>query len=236
MTPANLPAGTANGTILFADYAPDASIVLENDQHVLRLPASAPATGSFVINPDYSNDVSPCVLPGGNIVSLWSDRPDATQYAHELKVMDSAGQLRFILNPGQDTFDIGIGCGGPPVQCSGRNVTLLGTPQRDILAGTAGDDVISGGDGNDTLSGTGGNDALCGGMGSDILRGGVGVDVLDGGPGLDRLYGDDGNDTLLGRGGGDTLDGGAGDDSLDGGPGTDSCLDASGVNTISNCE
>jgi hypothetical protein len=227
LTPADLPDTTPNQTLGIVDYAPDGGLVLENEQEILRLPAGAPATAAFVINRSYGNDVSPCVLPGGHVVSLWLNRPENSASVHELKVMNSAGKYLFTLNALQETFDVGIGCGGPPVRCRGKDVTLLGTEFSNALNGTARDDVISGLGGRDVIAGGAGDDTICGGNGGDDIRGG---------PGSDLLAGDGGNDTLAGGDDDDVLLGGNGDDTLSGDAGTDHCDGGAGTNSLQACE
>jgi uncharacterized protein YkwD len=116
---------------------------------------------------------------------------------------------------------------GTPVQCGGRDATIVGTPGDDIIYGTPGDDVIAALGGNDIVYGKQGNDRLCGSHGNDRLYGGDGsdklyafngADHLQGGNGYDVLYGGRGPDMLLGGNGQDTLKGGPGVDTLKGGP------------------
>jgi serralysin len=92
--------------------------------------------------------------------------------------------------------------------CGGRQPTILGTSEDDVITGTGGPDVIHGLGGNDTIHGLGGDDLICGG------------------PGDDQLWGDEGNDLLISGGGRDTLTGGAGSDELRGRIGLDSPADA----------
>lgn len=62
------------------------------------------------ISSNFTNDNSPCVLPDGNIVSLWLNRPGGSG-DHELKVMEQDGGSYFMLVTGADVADIGLGCG-----------------------------------------------------------------------------------------------------------------------------
>jgi Ca2+-binding RTX toxin-like protein len=115
---------------------------------------------------------------------------------------------------------------GEPKKCFGREVTISGTEDSEIIHGTRGDDVIDAGDGNDSVHARGGDDLVCGGgnthsYGIDVLYGGGGNDKLFGGGGAydEHLIGGSGNDLL--RGGcsweeGELLIGGLGDDRLRG--------------------
>ncbi|MFP3853263.1 MAG: NosD domain-containing protein, partial [Anaerolineales bacterium] len=73
ITPADSPAGFPNqGALHHPDYGPDGSVVFEADwdgEQIWRLP---PGTNSpELITGEFGNDNSPCVLPNGNIASLW---------------------------------------------------------------------------------------------------------------------------------------------------------------------
>ncbi len=92
-------------------YARDGTIVFEGEwgaEQIWRIPpggAPSPVNGSF------SNDNTPCVLPNGNIVSLWLQRPGNTANNHELKMMNADGSGMVMLTQGFDINDIGLGCG-----------------------------------------------------------------------------------------------------------------------------
>lgn len=110
----NAPAGLSgtDASLFGADYAPDGSIVFEAEwggEQIWRL--SPNATEPVLINPTYSNDNSPCVMPDGRIVSLWLDRPEGQGF-HELKIMnaDGSGDAMLVINI--DIGDFGLGCGG----------------------------------------------------------------------------------------------------------------------------
>jgi Tol biopolymer transport system component len=112
-TPADKPAGiAADGRALHhADYTPEGNFVYEGDwdgEMIYSLAAGSKTPK--VVNNQYTNDNSPCVLPNGKIVSLWLNRPGGEGY-HELKVMDSNGQNAQMVLQDIDVFDIGIGCG-----------------------------------------------------------------------------------------------------------------------------
>lgn len=106
--------GWAAGAKAFhhADYAPDGSIVFEADrqdgERVWRL---SPGSQEPVRLGDFNNDNSPCVLPGGNVVSLWLNRPGGDG-SHEIKVMAPDGGKEFMALTGLDVLDSQIGCGG----------------------------------------------------------------------------------------------------------------------------
>ncbi|MEO5346571.1 MAG: type I secretion C-terminal target domain-containing protein [Magnetococcus sp. YQC-9] len=100
------------------------------------------------------------------------------------------------------------GRGGPGVVGIDQlNLTVEGTPERDILHGGGGDDTIHGMDGTDELSG---------GPGDDLIDGGSNR-YYYGNYSIEKLYGEAGNDTLIGGDGQEELRGGIGDDTLYGG-------------------
>jgi hypothetical protein len=106
-SPAGSPAAKA---LHHANYATDGSIVFEGDWDSSELIArmGVGETQPEVIG-EFSNDNSPCVLPSGNIVSLWLSREGNPAGDHELKVMSADGSSYFVLVE-QDIADIGIGC------------------------------------------------------------------------------------------------------------------------------
>jgi hypothetical protein len=112
LTPSDSPSGLPDtGELHHPDYAPDGSIVFEADwdgENLWRL--SSGATMSVKISSNFTNDNSPCVLPDGNIASLWLNRPGGAG-DHELKVMKPDGSSYFMLVTGADVADIGLGCG-----------------------------------------------------------------------------------------------------------------------------
>jgi Ca2+-binding RTX toxin-like protein len=91
----------------------------------------------------------------------------------------------------------------PAPKCKGKNATVVGTVDDDMLAGTSGKDVIVGLNGNDRINGKGGRDVICAGGGND------------------KVNGKGGNDKLFGQAGNDSLNGGAGRDRCVGGGGSD---------------
>jgi len=97
------------------DFDPSGDIVFEGEDDTEMLWRQDHLTCSFeLINPSYTNDNSPCVLPDGRIASLWLNRPGNPEGYHEIKLMDEDGGNGFMLvtNP-VDVHDVGIGCGGP---------------------------------------------------------------------------------------------------------------------------
>lgn len=114
ITPANTPAGAAAGTALHhADYAPDGSIVFEADwgsEQVWRLPAAGGTPTR--IQPNSTNDNSPCVLSDGRVVSLWLSRQGNPAGLHEIKVMPADGSNYIMALIATDVLDGGVGCGG----------------------------------------------------------------------------------------------------------------------------
>jgi hypothetical protein len=93
-----------------ADTFADGSLVFEAEWGAEQLWIQrAGAAGAFRINPEYGNDNSPCVLPGGYVASLWLNRPGGPGF-HELKIMAPNGEDAVVLTPGTDITDLGISC------------------------------------------------------------------------------------------------------------------------------
>ena len=104
------PGGTAQNSLRHADYTPGGDIVFEADwggERVWLLPASG---GGPVLLGDYNNDNSPCVLPDGQVVSLWLGRPGSSG-VHEIKMMNADGSAYVMVLAGLDVVDGGLGCG-----------------------------------------------------------------------------------------------------------------------------
>lgn len=102
-----------------------------------------------------------------------------------------------------------------PPTCFGRQATIVGTEDAEVIVGTVGPDVIVGGGGRDVIRGLAGRDYLCRGHIGDplhdpVIRGGRGDDHLHGTVGA--LWGGPGDDMLVTRGG--AMAGGQGDDTL----------------------
>jgi hypothetical protein len=98
-------------TIQQGDYATTGALVFESDWNGGEQVWSS-SNGQFaVINNAYDDDNSPCVLPGGRVVSLWLGRPDGNGL-HELKVMDLNGDHGLVFLPGVDVVDAGYSCSG----------------------------------------------------------------------------------------------------------------------------
>jgi Ca2+-binding RTX toxin-like protein len=88
----------------------------------------------------------------------------------------------------------------PKPTCAGKEATIEGTAETEIVTGTPGADVIVAGPGDDVVRAGAGNDVVCGGDGNDEIKGAAGKD---------RLLGETGRDKLNGGGGaGDRCDGG----------------------------
>lgn len=89
------------------DYGPAGSIVFEeaeNYEQIWRLPSGG--TLPVKITEQFHNDNSPCVLPNGRIASLLT-----RTNPYELKIMAADGSSYFILMPGEEVTDIGLGYG-----------------------------------------------------------------------------------------------------------------------------
>ena len=113
VTHAMRPAGTSDtGGIHHADYTLDGGIVFEapwTGDQIWRL---ASGSSQPVLMSKANNEVAPCVLPDGRIVTLWLNRPGNSNGFHELTVRSSSGVYLFTLLPGVDVVDIGLSCGG----------------------------------------------------------------------------------------------------------------------------
>ena len=112
ITPADSPEGYSDtGALHHPAYAPDGGIVFEgkwnDNEQIWRL--SPGADVPELVNNDFTNDNSPCVLPDGKIASLWLNRPNSSGY-HELKIMDSNGENFQMILINVDVADVGISC------------------------------------------------------------------------------------------------------------------------------
>ena len=116
--------------------------------------------------------------------------------------------------------------------CSGREATIIGTDEKDVIRGTEGRDVIVTGDEKDKVKARGGKDFVCAGDGNDKVKGGRGRDVLKGSKGNDKLFGNRGNDRLTGGPGDDRIDGDSGRDKVSGGKDDDRLDGGKGVDRI----
>jgi len=70
-------------------------------------------------------------------------------------------------------------------KCLGRNVTIHGTPEDNIIPTSDGSDVVKAGRGDDMVLPSAGQDFFCGNRGDDHLFGGSGNDHAAGGRGDD---------------------------------------------------
>lgn len=113
VAPENTSNGFAPASMLHhADYMTNGNIVFEGDwdgEQIWVMEAGNPVPQR--ITDTYNNDNTPCVLPKGNIVSLWLNRPDG-ESLHEIKLMSPDGQQHIMLLIDEDVTDIGLGCGG----------------------------------------------------------------------------------------------------------------------------
>jgi len=109
--PANSPNGQAGQRVHSADYAPDGSIVFEGEWGAEQVWRLSPGASTPTLIGDFGNDNSPCVLPGGWVVSLWLNSPNNPGTDHELKMMSPDGSDYVMLVEGLDVLDTTIGCG-----------------------------------------------------------------------------------------------------------------------------
>lgn len=109
----NLPQNMTSAFALrHADYSNNGSIVFEGEwdgsEVIARLESGA--TQPTIINNAFSNDNSPCILPNGDIASLWLGSINNLAGNHELKLMNSDGSSFFMLFEGGDISDTGLSC------------------------------------------------------------------------------------------------------------------------------
>lgn len=91
----------------------------------------------------------------------------------------------------------------------------------DVLFGGGGSDSMKGGDGDDTLMELTGNNTLEGGAGSDTINGGSGNNSVAGGDGDDTIIVGDGKNTILAGDGNNSINVGVGSNKIVGGVGND---------------
>lgn len=111
--------GTSSGPYFHRpSYGPDGTIYFETSWPFERAAYLSPTTNQPVdVEPGalddhvFGDDNSPCVLPNGQIVSLWLGRPGNVDSLHELKIMPPTAASYFIVMPGEEVFDGGHFCG-----------------------------------------------------------------------------------------------------------------------------
>lgn len=111
VTPTQAPSTVVSkGPTHHADYLADGSVIFDVawDEDVLYKVAGSTVSKVSSVN----NEVAPCGLANGQIVSLWLGRSGNSSGAHELKIMDANTANPRMLLQGVDIADIGIGCGG----------------------------------------------------------------------------------------------------------------------------
>jgi Ca2+-binding RTX toxin-like protein len=142
-------------------------------------------------------------FPAGNpsSVSLYNDFLPTV--APRMKITGGDGSDRLFGFARHD--EISGGAGGDIIigyagSWNGKDLTMSGDMEGDLLDGGDGGDWIQGSGGVDQLIGGGGNDIISGFDGDDVIRGDAGNDVLAGGSNTDTLSGGDGDDILLGDG------------------------------------
>lgn len=110
--PDNNPLGGGNNfSARHGDFAPDGSYVFEADwnaEQIWRL--DSPLATAEQVFSAHSNDNSPCVLPNGNVASLWLGRPGNPAGLHEIKVTYADGSDFLVVTPDVDVADIGMSC------------------------------------------------------------------------------------------------------------------------------
>lgn len=103
------PSYDADGSIVFeGEGATSIDGVAGQGERIHRVASAASPTP---LAPTYTNDNTPCVLPSGNVVSLWLGRQGNPQGGHELKLMSPRGEFLGMLAQGFDIRDVGLSCG-----------------------------------------------------------------------------------------------------------------------------
>lgn len=103
------PSLDRNGTLVTEG---EGTVVIDgtpgNAERIFRISG----TGDPVpLAPTYTNDNTPCVLPNGNIASLWLGRVGNPDGNHELKIMKADGTYLGMIVQGFNIQDIGLTCG-----------------------------------------------------------------------------------------------------------------------------
>ncbi len=112
VTADDAPVGVSHrGPLHHAHYAHDGSIVFEADWDGERIWRKNGPMVKNLSTQVFGNDNSPCVLPDGRIVSLWTNGPQNPANNHEIKMMGLEGTAPKMLLTGIDVSDIGLGCG-----------------------------------------------------------------------------------------------------------------------------
>jgi hypothetical protein len=149
-----------------------------------------------------------------NVLGLYNLADDL---AETNNLMDDPSQAERIELMRNRFFELRWSDRTAPGPCDGKEFTIEGTEDHDVITGTDGPDVIDGLGGHDVIVGRGGDDVICGGDGNDSIYGG---------PGNDTLYGENGNDSIYGGSGDDKLSGGSGPNNWPPtGVNNDTCLD-----------
>jgi len=92
------------------DFLADGTIVFEANWDAEQVWLLRPDGGQPArVDSQFSNDNSPCALPGGYLASLWLQRP-GNQDAHEIKVMAPDGSEASVILPDVDVLDLGMSC------------------------------------------------------------------------------------------------------------------------------
>lgn len=100
---------TATSALHHPDYGPGGAVIFEADWNGQQIWRVGPDGGNpELISPPPESENSPCVLADGRIVSLWRGGSDELEF----KVMSPDGAAYFVVQPGTEILDVGIGCGG----------------------------------------------------------------------------------------------------------------------------
>ena len=190
----------------------------------------------FITTTNSGSSIQPCIeliAPDGSSID---SACGASSYYRIDADLDQTGRFSVLVSDwlynasGEYTLTLQCNAGDCPAAdetCLGRQATIIGNENDNVIYGTEGDDVIVGLGGNDIIYGFGGRDRICGGDGDDIIYGGDGVDYLSGDNGNDVIRGETDNDKLWGGRGNDTIDGGGGKDKIKGESGNDTLYGSS---------
>lgn len=106
------PSDVAATALRHADFDRDGAVVFEAERdgsEIYRLPAGGGPLQR--VGTGFSDDGAPCVLPNGQIASVWFGNPDNASGEAELKVMSADGMGHYVLLGAGAAADANLGCG-----------------------------------------------------------------------------------------------------------------------------
>ncbi|GAB6140254.1 hypothetical protein JCM14076_09830 [Methylosoma difficile] len=103
----------AGVNLLHPDYGLNDGIIFtvatETDRQLAVL--NAGTTVPVLVNGNTHFNHSPCVLPKGQVISLWQDSASNPTRGNEIRQISANGATVKMLQTGIDVWDVGIGCG-----------------------------------------------------------------------------------------------------------------------------